>query len=111
MSDDTSPDDRSEDPGDEPTDEGERRRHAEARVEAILGFAGHLAVFLAVNLAFLIVVGLDWLWVTAFWSIGLVTHGWSVFAAQSRTVSDWKERMVQRELARDDDAGSPSASG
>jgi hypothetical protein len=90
----------------EPTDE--RYEAARQRVEARVGFFGHLAVFAVVNIVFLIVAGADWLWVTLFWGIGLALHAWRVFFSGSEKLADWKERQIQKELGRvAAEAGSP----
>ncbi|MEX2255138.1 MAG: 2TM domain-containing protein [Acidimicrobiia bacterium] len=85
---------------------------ARKRVEAKMGFYSHLAVFVVINVVFLIVAGIDWLWVTLFWGIGLVSHGWSVFFASSSRVEGWKEKQIQKELGRGGpDSGSAPATG
>lgn len=88
-----------------PTTGDERRRQAEQRVTAKLALAGHAVVYLAVNITFLVLVGADWLWVTLFWGLGLLTQAWAVFVHTSRALGEWKEREIQRELARDDEGG------
>lgn len=91
--------------GNHASGDDERRRKAEERVEAKLGLVTHLVVFVAVNVAFLIVVGVDWLWVTLFWGIGLLSHAWAVLTTTSRTLRDWKEREIRRELERGNEGG------
>jgi 2TM domain len=89
----------------------EQYERARQRVEAKMGFFSHLAVFVVVNVVFLIVAGTDWLWVTLFWGIGLVLHGWRVFFTDSAALADWKERQIQKELGRGKaEAAAPPAS-
>jgi hypothetical protein len=78
----------------------EAKKHVEAR----MGFFWNLGVFVVINVVFLIVAGVDWLWVTFFWGIGLAIHAWAVFFAGSDRVEAWKERQIQRELGK----GTPS---
>ncbi len=85
-----------------PAADDERRRRAEQRVGAKIALAGHAVIYVAVNISFLVLVGADWLWVTLFWGLGLLAQAWAVFTDTSRTLRDWKEREIQRELARDD---------
>jgi hypothetical protein len=78
----------------------EQYDRARERVEAKIGFFGHLAVFVIINVVFLIVAGEDWLWVTLFWGIGLAFHGFGVFFGDSDTMQRWKERQIQKEIGR-----------
>ena len=82
-----------------------RYDEARQRVEAKMGFFSHLAVFVLINVVFLIVAGTDWLWVTLFWGIGLVLHAWQVFFSESGAVAAWKEKQIQKELGKDRPAG------
>jgi hypothetical protein len=78
----------------------ERYLAAKARVEAKKGFFIHLAVYVVLNVIFLIVVGRDFLWATVFWGLGLAAHAAGVFLRDSRWLRDWEERAIQREIAR-----------
>ena len=86
----------------------ERYEQARQRVEAKMGFFANLAIFAIINIVFLIVAGTDWLWVTLFWGIGLAFHAWSVFFRDQGLIADWKERQIQKELKRDDQAAEPT---
>jgi hypothetical protein len=83
-------------------------RRAKARVEARLGFYRHAMIYLAVNL-FLIFLNLRherdhfWFqWPLLGWGIGLFWHGWNVYSY--RWNSARKDRMIQREMERDERA-------
>ena len=91
----------------EPTDE--RYEQARQRVEAKMGFFSHLAVYVLVNVVFLIIAGSDWLWVTLFWGIGLALHAWQVFFAGSGRIAAWKEQQIQKELQRTEAAPAAPA--
>jgi 2TM domain len=78
----------------------ERYEEARKRVEAKMGFFCHLAVFTVINIVFLIVAGVDWLWVTLFWGVGLALHAWKVFFSDSGTIAAWKERQIEKELGK-----------
>jgi len=80
---------------------------ARKRVEARLGFFAHLAVYVVINVVFLIVVGWDFLWATVFWGIGIVAHAYGVFFADSGRVKAWKDQQIAKELARQ--RGEPAA--
>lgn len=84
------------------TGAGEGRDYDAARrqVEARLGFGIHLAVYVVINVVFLIVVGLDFLWATVFWGVGIVFHAAKAFLGPSDALSTWKERAIQKEIAR-----------
>ncbi len=82
---------------------------AKARVEAKIGFGVHLAVYLVINIIFLIVVGWDFLWATVFWGLGLACHGFATFFKDDPRLRDWKERAITKEMGRD--AGNPPTGG
>ena len=78
------------------------RRLAERRADAKLGFRSHLAVYAIVN-AGLVAINLAtspgylwFVWPMAGWGIGLLAHGFSVYAH----AGDQRERMVEKEMAR-----------
>ena len=90
--------------------------HATQRVEEKLGFYTHLGVYVVVN-AGLTVLDLFttpevlWFyWPLAGWGIGVALHAWNVLSAPA--VSRMKQRMVQRELDREEEqsANQPPAS-
>jgi hypothetical protein len=87
----------------------ERYEQARKRVEAKMGFLSHLAVYVVVNVVFLVVAGTDWLWVTLFWGIGIALHAWQVFFADSGAVAEWKEKQIRKELGRGQPASEPPA--
>ena len=76
---------------------------ARRRVEARIGFLVHLAVYVIINVIFLIVVGWDFLWATVFWGLGLVFHGLATFFKDDRRLRDWKERAIAKEMAKEQD--------
>jgi hypothetical protein len=86
----------------------ERYEQARQRVEAKMGFFANLAVFAVINIIFLIVAGVDWLWVTLFWGIGIAFHAWSVFFRDSGKVAEWKERQIQKEMGRPEQPDEPA---
>ena len=78
----------------------EKYQQAKRRVEAKKGFYVHAFFFVVLNAILLAVVGWDFLWATAFWGLGLVLHGASVFFSGSDWVKRWEHRAIQRELDR-----------
>ncbi len=81
-------------------DQDDRYLEAKRRVETRAGFLIHAAVFAVINVVFLLIVGWDWLWVTVFWGIGLAVQAFATFGSTSQWARDWKERQIQKELAR-----------
>ena len=88
-------------------EQDERYQEAKRRVDAKKGFYVHAFFFVVVNAILLGVVGWDFLWATAFWGLGLVLHGASVFFSGSDWVKRWEHRAIQKELDRQSGA-SPS---
>ena len=84
-------------------------QEAKRRVEAKKGFYVHLFFFVVLNVIFLAAVGWDFLWATAFWGLGLVLHGASVFFSGSYWVKRWEHRAIQKELDRQ--SGEPASTG
>jgi len=79
-------------------DQSTARTAARRRVEAKLGLAVHWLAYVAVNAGLVVAAGgLDgsW-WRIAGWGIGLAVHT----AYVALDASDWRERMVDRELVR-----------
>jgi hypothetical protein len=79
-------------------------RHAKERLEARRGFFAHLAVFVIVNAALVIVNVVSasadfWaIWPLLGWGIGLAFHGLAVFATGDRfAITD---ERVERELTK-----------
>ena len=79
---------------------------AKERVEEKLGFFSHLAVYVVVN-AILLIINLTqsphdlWFyWPLAGWGIGVFFHGMGTFVWGEG--SSIKERMIQKELERQD---------
>jgi hypothetical protein len=89
----------------------EKYDRARQKVEAKIGFFTHLAVFVVINVVFLIVAGEDWLWVTLFWGLGLALHGFGVFFGDSDVIERWKERQIQKEMGRGQPPETPSGGG
>lgn len=87
----------------------EQYQAAKERVEAKIGFGIHLAIYLVINVVFLIVVGWDFLWATVFWGLGLAFHGFGVFFKNDQRLRDWKERAIAKEMERD--GGGPPTTG
>jgi hypothetical protein len=83
--------------------EDEHYQAAKERVEAKIGFGCHLAVYLVINIIFLIVVGWAFLWATVFWGLGLVAHGFGVFFKGDPRLREWKERAIAKEMERGQD--------
>ena len=81
-------------------DRDEQYDLARRRVEAQIGFFVHLTVYLVINIIFLIVVGKDFLWATVFWGLGVAVHGVSVYLRNTGKLDQWKDQMIERDLAR-----------
>src|SRR5688572_13027498 len=83
---------------------------ARQRVEAKIGFFVHAAVYVVINVIFLIIVGWDFLWATVFWGLGLAFHGFATFFKDDPRLRHWKERAIQKELQRGEDGPPTSGS-
>ena len=81
-------------------EQDDQYQEAKRRVEAKKGFYVHLFFFVVLNVILLAAVGWDFLWVTAFWGLGLVLHGASVFFSGSDWVKRWEHRAIQKEMDR-----------
>jgi two-component system LytT family sensor kinase len=83
---------------------------ARQKVEERIGFLSHLVVFVIIN-AFLFFLdyrdngSIDWAyWPLVGWGIGLVMHGLHTFVFGEG--SQWKERMIKREMEKNTDKES-----
>jgi hypothetical protein len=81
-------------------DQDDAYLEAKHQVETRIGFLIHAAVYAVINIVFLLIVGWDWLWVTVFWGIGLGAQAVATFGRTSQWAKDWKERAINKELAR-----------
>jgi small-conductance mechanosensitive channel len=83
-----------------PSDE-ELRAIAERRVDERIGFYIHLTAYVAVNIGlfltwFYTTQGFPWfVFVLAFWGVGIVAHGIAVFASQG-----YFDRKVEKEFQK-----------
>ncbi|HOI58546.1 MULTISPECIES: 2TM domain-containing protein [unclassified Methanoculleus] len=67
-------------------DEQERYARARRRVEEIRGFYEHLALY----------------WVTFFWGIGVVLHGFGVYVEGRIFGRAWEERKIREIMEREE---------
>lgn len=72
-------------------------KKAKERVNQIRGFYSHLAVYIIINLIFYFYVGKSWLWVTAFWGIGVVMQ----FINTIILGKDWEEKKIQEFIEKE----------
>lgn len=88
-----------------------RLRRAQERVKAIRGFYIHLGIYLIVNLGIfalnwaLVAVngpGQSWFfyWPLLGWGIAVLINGFVVFGADRFLGTDWEERKIREELAK-----------
>lgn len=89
-------------------DEQEWYARSRRRIEEIRGFYEHLVIYIAVNL---ILFGINMLfspdslwffWVTFFWGIGLVIHGFSVYVEGWIFGREWEERKIREYMEREE---------
>ncbi len=89
-------------------DEQERYARARRRIEEIRGFYEHLVIYIAVNL---ILFGINMLfspdsfwffWVTLFWGIGLVIHGFGVYVEGRIFGREWEGRKIREYMEREE---------
>lgn len=90
----------------------EAYNNAKKRVQKLLGFYWHFAVYIIVNLALITIIGLnmdrgDHFWsfgtfATAFfWGIGLLFHFLGVFGPTFMFGRQWEQRKIQEYMERD----------
>ncbi len=72
-------------------------KKAKARVNEIKGFYTHLVSYLVINTIFYIIVGRAWLWVIAFWGIGLIFHFLNTFILSK----EWEERKIREYVEKE----------
>lgn len=83
--------------------EEEQYRRARKRVKRKKGFYSHLAVYLAVNFALMVVSEGESFPVILFWGIGLVSHYLKTFGFPGRNKvlsPEWEEREIEKEMQR-----------
>ncbi|MDN7011739.1 2TM domain-containing protein [Methanoculleus sp. FWC-SCC3] len=89
-------------------DEQDRYARARRRVKKIRDFYEHLVLYIAVNL---ILFGINMLfspdslwfyWVTFFWGIGVVLHGFGVYVEGRIFGRDWEEKKIREFLEREE---------
>lgn len=80
----------------------EQRQQAIERIKAKRAFFWHLAIYVIVNAAMVVIWALTWTdyfwpgWVMFGWGIGVASHGFAVFFGM-RPIS---EEQIQREIQR-----------
>jgi len=81
---------------------------AKKKVDAIIGFYWHLAVYVVVNLFLIILIGVNvgftgfGPYATAtFWGIGLVFHFLGVYGPDSLFGKDWEKRKVKEYMEKE----------
>ena len=88
----------------------EAYRRAKRKVEKIMGFYKHLAVYLVVNIFLIIIVGMNSeygfnhysTYTTAFfWGIGLAFHFLQVFGRDVLFNEDWEEKKIREFIEKD----------
>lgn len=74
---------------------------AKEYVGEIRGFYSHLSIFIIVNILVWTINLITsrseiWaIWVTFGWGIGIISHGFSVFAIDGMFGKEWEERKIQ----------------
>jgi hypothetical protein len=88
------------------TTENARYEEARRHVHKLRGFYSHAAVYFVI-MGFLLLVNLTtspghfWVqWAAFGWGIGLLSHGFSVFAVHGIFGADWEERKIREYLER-----------
>ncbi|UOK41187.1 MULTISPECIES: 2TM domain-containing protein [Flavobacterium] len=88
--------------------EREQLERAKKRVQEIKGFYGHLAVYVSVNIFFLVInlltspKDLWFFWPMLGWGIGVTFHGLRVFNCIPFFGNDWEEKKI-REFMREEE--------
>jgi hypothetical protein len=83
---------------------------AKKKLDKIVGFYWHLAVYIVVNLFLIILIGVnsdEGLWhfgafaTPLFWGIGLIFHFLGVFGPNFMFGKDWEQRKIQEFMDKD----------
>jgi len=96
-------------------EEQARLDKAKKKIKAIKGFYSHLAAYIIVNIALIIMkyASLDpgehfWHWNTFstafFWGIGLLCHAFGVFGTDVFLGAGWEERKIREYMDKKPDA-------
>ncbi|KPJ48407.1 histidine kinase [candidate division TA06 bacterium DG_26] len=89
----------------------EKLKKAKARVEELRSFYMHLVVYIVVNLFLFLMNALTspgkwWFYWPLFgWGIGLVVHGFTVFAGGRILGREWEERKIREIMEKDEPKG------
>ena len=82
-------------------DPHEKLVRAQRKVEEIMGFYIHLAVFAVVMALMLVINGMDnadgwWVqWPFLGWGLGLLAHAWVVFGRTPNLIANWQLRKIR----------------
>lgn len=93
-------------------DDQMRLDRARKKVESIKGFYKHLAVYLIVNLTFLIINALNMeagenfftlgnFSMALFWGMGVAAHAFGVFGTNIFLGNNWEERKIRELMERE----------
>lgn len=77
--------------------EDEVYKKAKERVNEIKNFYNHLIVYIVINVIFIYFVGKSWLWVTAFWGMGVVFK----FVRTFLFSKEWEEKKIKEYIERE----------
>lgn len=72
-------------------------KKARERVNEIRGFYTHLIVYIIINAVFIYFIGRTWLWVTAFWGMGLIFQLVNTFLLGK----EWEEKKIKEYIERE----------
>ena len=84
------------------TTQHQKLRQAESRVDAIMGFYIHLAVYAIVIGALAVVNALDttdgwWVqWAALGWGLGVLGHAYGVYGRIPRFIVEWRLRKIRQ---------------
>jgi len=72
-------------------------KKAREKVNEIRGFYIHLIVYVIINAVFIYFIGKAWLWVTAFWGMGLIFQLVNTFLLGK----EWEEKKIKEYIERE----------
>jgi hypothetical protein len=78
--------------------EDELYKKAKERVNEIRGFYIHLIVYIIMNVVFIYFIGRSWLWVTAFWGMGLLFQLVNTFLLGK----EWEEKKIREYIEKEE---------
>lgn len=77
--------------------ENDLYKKAKERVKEVRGFYFNLISYVIINTIFYLFIGRAWLWVIAFWGLGLIFHFLNTFILSK----EWEEKKIKEYVEKE----------